>query len=477
MLEKILKSIKEGLTGDKKHDLNYLKEMAEKYENHVYHKEILDALGQMFYEILSKEEFKPNLEDHLYGVEEALSKSDELLLDEKYNEALFCVEAVVEAFEKYNDLDQDESSVTLCFREPIEEMLYTAIYEEAREVKQAEEDYSMLYYRYGDILLELENVEEAQMAFKKALEFNPMNFEIRSEYIRCFNILQNYPAFLEETKKAFRFAYEKDQIAHLYINLLFAYFASGDYDACIACLFYSSLFNDGKILEEELEMLEETTHKKLVCPTNEELKEIFEKYEIPHAPDKIILQILYSYIQYFKEDSADMAYYLCEYLYDLCEDKSILELMNEIQNADKVDLESLDATMLEDGSILKNSMHRYMRVQSEENFYDLLYVLSLSTVIVPTMSEDLGYEDGLKADILKSNDGRLFFPVFTNEKEIPQEYGNFYSRVHVKFVDCIEAAKRSEGVCGIVLNPFTKAMELNFEHLNMLLKMLQHKMN
>ena len=64
-LEKILKEITSGLTGDNTKDMQYLKEQSEKYKEHEYAKEILRACGRLMYELIPSDK-KKELENGFY---------------------------------------------------------------------------------------------------------------------------------------------------------------------------------------------------------------------------------------------------------------------------------------------------------------------------------------------------------------------------------------------------------------------------
>ena len=84
------------------------------------------------------------------------------------------------------------------------------------------------------------------------------------------------------------------------------------------------------------------------------------------------------------------------------------------------------------------------------------------------MAKEWQFRDVMQPDLLQGNDGRVHFPIFTNEKEMPEEYANKFTRLHVPFAQCIKSAKLHEQVVGIVLNPFTTSVELSFEALDMI---------
>lgn len=480
-IKDILKSIYEGLSGDALSDLNYLKDLATMYKGHKYEVEITRELGRIFYEIVSREQTPEAFsfyEDLLLGVNDVLSEVEDLLEDQNFNEALNKMEDLVKRYEEIGGFFDDEVSEFRCFREPIEEIIYIGLNEVEKEVRGTPEDYAYMYKVYGNILFELENFKEAQQAYEKSLHLNPMDFEVRCEYIRSFNFLNDNESFLTKTKEAIDYAYKSDQLSYLFMNLGFYYWNEMKYDISTTCLYGALSFDkENEQAKEMLATVMEESGKQWPYPSSEMVKTLFDKYDIPKAPNRKLLQVLHAYIQKYRYESCDLAYYVCEYLYDLTKMDSIKKIMEEIQKNDYVDISNVNEENLKDGSIVKSIIRRYMRVPNEDNLYDLLYTLEKCTVIVPTINEDLEYEDGMKADLLRSDDGRLHFPVFTSKEEMPFSYASKFSRTHVRFVDCIESAKRNHDVASIVINPFSGAVELNFDQLRMIEGINNNTMN
>lgn len=476
-LKDIIKEIYAGLSGDTLTDLNYLKKVAEKYSGHTYEKEIMDELSNLFVEIVSKEEMGEdsaptlNLDENLYTIEQYIEAKN-------YNMALTVCEPLVEMFEASIYVEENDAYAYMCFREPIEEILYVSVNKVEKEIFPYKEDYAKMYKLYGTILFELENYEDAKQAFLKALEINPMDFEARSEYIRMFTYLDDLDTFIEETDKAFIYAYTPNHYAHLLLNIAIYYFNIRYYDICVCCLYYAlSFYAENAVALELLDEVRKETNEKWPCPDFETIAALFKQYEIPKAPNPEVIKALYSFIHTYKDVNENLTYYLCEYVYALTQEDAMLEIMQEIQEKDRVDMDCLDAEGLKDGSIVQRLSRIYQREPNEDHLYDLLYVLSKSEVIVPAYLEDLGYEEGMQPDLLQGNDGRVHFPIFTNEKEMPEEYANKFTRLHAPFTQCIKSAKLHDRVVGIVLNPFTTSVELSFEALDMIDTMNVQSMN
>ena len=145
---------------------------------------------------------------------------------------------------------------------------------------------------------------------------------------------------------------------------------------------------------------------------------------------------------------------------------------------------------LEDGSLLKEKIGKYLETRTERDFLNIMPVLEDSWVYVPCTAimsdadqkkiEDmvLGHKDDLEAikgetftsndpirfipDILQKGD-EFFFPVFTSEEEMG-EYGNGFSKIAQHMQNVLVVAQNNEKkVSGIVINAFTEPFVVNAE--------------
>lgn len=140
----------------------------------------------------------------------------------------------------------------------------------------------------------------------------------------------------------------------------------------------------------------------------------------------------------------------------------------------------IDKETLKSGRELLYLKHEFLSNRCKETLFQLLSCLRDSNVIVPvniTMSDFdkeqfinarqgdvLTTSDDIrcKPDILKNGDN-FFFPMFSNEEQIPEEYDNNFSKVILPVLQCISMAKSYENVCGIVIDAFTEPLVLGYE--------------
>ena len=147
----------------------------------------------------------------------------------------------------------------------------------------------------------------------------------------------------------------------------------------------------------------------------------------------------------------------------------------------------MTAEDLEDGTMLKEAIHRFNAERTEQDLFEILMLLRDSIVCVPCsavfserdqerMQTALDDTNGdpealvgqefvsldevrLVPDVLQSGEN-FFFPVFSSEDEMG-EYGESFSKISQYFTDVIPLARNNErNVSGIVINAFTEPFVL-----------------
>lgn len=150
-----------------------------------------------------------------------------------------------------------------------------------------------------------------------------------------------------------------------------------------------------------------------------------------------------------------------------------------------------ETKQLEDGKLLLYLKRRFLQLQTRDALLPVLNCLRDSIVIVPiqiTLSpedhEKLMAADGsmpvkfsqktpFKPDILQ-NDGRSYFPIFSNPAQLPPEYAEQFSTIELPVLQCIEMANRIGNLDGLVLDAFTEPMLIHNEAAKLIPKFKSH---
>lgn len=142
--------------------------------------------------------------------------------------------------------------------------------------------------------------------------------------------------------------------------------------------------------------------------------------------------------------------------------------------------DKVKASDLENGNVLLLLKNKFFESPTEENLYPLLLCLRDSVVKVPFVAEmsdndrkrymntkegeDFTNKDEIKltADILKTEDDSMYFPVFSQEEQIPKDYGSKFTIVPITMIDAVKMAHGDKSVSGLVLDAFTGPFVLPF---------------
>ncbi len=143
--------------------------------------------------------------------------------------------------------------------------------------------------------------------------------------------------------------------------------------------------------------------------------------------------------------------------------------------------DKISAKDLEDGKILSNLKLSFLGEPTQEMLFPLLCCLRESVVKVPFIAkmsdadkerlanvkegESFSNKDeiALTADLLKAEDGKKFFPIFSNDDAMDDEYKTRFTIVPVTFEDCVKMAHSDSEVSGLVLDGFTSPFVIPFD--------------
>ena len=145
----------------------------------------------------------------------------------------------------------------------------------------------------------------------------------------------------------------------------------------------------------------------------------------------------------------------------------------------------LNQEALMDGHVLRMFISQFMREQSKENLFNILYCLRDSYVWIPatynlTPEQEAQLhkmQKGIKAgegkgivfqpDILMDGDS-AFLPVFTNEEQVIEEYGENFTRIQKHFLEAMDVADSNAQLTGIVIDAFTVPFTVIKKNFNMI---------
>jgi hypothetical protein len=112
--------------------------------------------------------------------------------------------------------------------------------------------------------------------------------------------------------------------------------------------------------------------------------------------------------------------------------------------------------MLEDGSTLAYLKHRFLEKKTKEQLDWIYACIHDSKLIVPRIPISK------KPDMLESDDGIRYLPVFSQEIQMPEDYRDEFILERLSFEECYELAKSMPEISGLVLDGFTELMIIDY---------------
>ena len=140
---------------------------------------------------------------------------------------------------------------------------------------------------------------------------------------------------------------------------------------------------------------------------------------------------------------------------------------------------------LQDGRILTYLIQQFIKEPKNENLMQVFRCLRNSDVWVPMnmkigkadqerfeqskSGEIITTEEGiqLKAKLVQGTEGVPYLPVFSRKDQIPKQFQERCSIVHLSFLDCIQLVRHLSAPSEIVLNGYTngKSIKLDQQYL------------
>lgn len=315
--QRIIQKINNGLTGDYKEDIKYLQDQMEKYKGHKYELEIARACGRMIYEILPEEKKKAMNEainKDRNGFNTAMEEINFTIYKKDFNKAAAMLKEIVDQYEKMENNKEDEVSVFHSFNEMFEEILYSELYKPKKELRPAILPYSLVYFKYGNVLVELMEYEEASEALLKAHEWNPTNAPIAFELAESYKLRGMLEEYHKMTLEVFQYAFRPNDVARCFRNLGYYYVEKQEYQLAVCCELYSLKYEKNQNVQSELYYIDQIAENVNMNPDFEMLQRLFEEKNIPLGVSKDVIMLSYYFTTKCIEAKAKES---AQYYYDI----------------------------------------------------------------------------------------------------------------------------------------------------------------
>ena len=334
-LEKILKEITSGLSGDKEKDMQYLKEQSEKYKEHEYAKEILRACGRLMFELIpddKKKELERLIDNDAKGTEATIKEIRFNVFEGNIEKAYKLSETLVSKIEAAPMFENDAASEYFIFDNLFEQILYAYYNRPQKDLRRATIPYGEIFYMHGNLLFEMKRIPEARAYLEKALRWNPASCTIAFEYIETFKAEKQFDKFFELTKEQYKYAYKPHDVARCFRNLGYYYIEIKEFSVAAACYLVSMFYEQSQFAQSQLYYIEQIAGEDYQKPTAELLEQYEEQYGLPRGAHSDVIGLSYAYGHKALEDGElELAAYFLEIFCGLTDDENEMKLLAEIQ--------------------------------------------------------------------------------------------------------------------------------------------------
>ncbi len=234
------------------------------------------------------------------------------LIKREYAKALPMAESLVRRIEDFKMYQDDSEEEFRCFDEFFEEILYYQIYKPSRKITRIGLNFHSIYFLYGNILFELKRFDEARAALLKGLHWNPIDFNLMSEYAETYKITGKMESFFDVTLDAFKIAFRPEHLARCYWNLGRCFRTKGLHEAANVCYYLSLRYKPAAKARSALFEIERETGTFFREPDEERIAEIAAQYGFPTGPDAGILDLANRSARFFlaRRQYEDALYFL-----------------------------------------------------------------------------------------------------------------------------------------------------------------------
>ena len=333
MYEEIINEIKANLGENKDLNRKYLSSQIEVYKDHPYNKEIIKEISRLMWDCLSEEEKQEFIEisqnenpimDILNDIYPDIENGNYDVPLEKLNEYM---KTFPEMFE------DDKVSEYHYFTNPLEELIFRKYIGLKKELRYIPDNQPLLdlYYVYGFLLLEKQELDKAEEYLKKAIKINPVSARIILELTEIYKKhTYTFNEYVIRTFDALKYAYYPQDIARCYRNLGYYYVEENDMKTAMALYVYSMEYEASPLAYAEIKYIQSKNDNLEL--SIQECIEIIESKNIQLGVNPFILETLNEFIKEYEENKLyNQLLYFLELKFDLTNDAETLEKINETQ--------------------------------------------------------------------------------------------------------------------------------------------------
>ncbi len=331
MYEKIISEIKSNLGENKELNKKYLSSQIEKYVDHPYNKEITREISRMMWDCLTDEEQNEfaQISENENQIIDILNEITPDIESGEYKTALKKLDIFMESYSPM--FEDDETSEYHFFTNLLEELLFNKYIGAKKTVRYIPDNQPLLdlYYIYGFLLLETNQLDKSEEYLKKAIKINPVSSRIILELCEIYKMhTYNYNKYYMYATDALKYAYFPQDIARSYRLLGQYYVEENLLETAFALFRYSMEYEMSPIAYSEITYIQ----NKNINLSLEESIEIIKNKNIQLGANPFIIDTLEELTNEYEENKLySQALYFLRLQYNLTNDEELIEKIENIQ--------------------------------------------------------------------------------------------------------------------------------------------------
>ncbi|MDE6035516.1 MAG: tetratricopeptide repeat protein [Ruminococcus sp.] len=333
----IYADLKSKLTDDIKGNDTFLRREAERFAR-IGNMDGVKVAGELLVENMPEEELEEIKRiTHLDGVGLDVVHKQITDLLEKHN-AVDAKPIAERLYKKITvEFKETDKYKYVSTRNPFEDNLMQILFRQEKTLNRAPFDLAVYLTTYAYILTETGSPFDAIPVLRQAIEFNPVDCAPMFELAEVYKLLQNRKRLIEVTRDTIKIASSPVTLARCYANMGYALTDSGDFDDASGFYQASTMMYPHKMIPYEMRHLAQLKGSPLRRYTNEELTEIFARYEMKFGFNPEVLRVASELAaHYLGERNIPNALNALKMVYNMTRDDNIKNIILKYEpDADK----------------------------------------------------------------------------------------------------------------------------------------------
>lgn len=324
---------REGLVGELDTDLAFLEQQMRRFSGEKNADELLAAINEIALEQLPEEQRNYFFETTCINgkrLDIVFRDAMKLVQLQSYADAAVPLRAIAKKIETY--FTKESGKTYYSFRNQFEYHTFLQLYGADQKFDRAPFDFAHYLLSYAYVLIELKKTDEALEMLELAVQFNPVNCDVRFELAELFKLTKQMPQLLSVTKDTLQFASSTYALARAYANLGYYCTERKDYEGAAHFYYESLVYNNHPGIKAELDLLSAKTKAPIAIPNRKQVLATFAKYEIPNGPnEELILLAITLAGDAIAMNKLRLGYYFYTIALDLTRDPQIRKRLEDLK--------------------------------------------------------------------------------------------------------------------------------------------------